>query len=273
MRKWSRSEKESGNESAFDNVDEPATASSMKNRSILESFIHAFEGLSHVMWTQRHVRVQLFMVMMVLLLCFTMKLSMIEVLLVLSGTAFVIMAELFNTAIEVVVNMITSTYHPLAKIAKDVAAAGVLVASIYATAVGLGVFLSPSMMAKYKTTMVHFEGMDSGTLLVMIFVGLATLFILVPLAKIKVGHGTLLRGGAVSGHSAVAFFFAAAIAVSSNYNYIITSLSFVLAILVAQSRVEGRIHTLREVLWGAAVALTLIALLLAANGLRLHTAP
>ncbi len=239
----------------------------MKNRSILESFIHAFEGLSHVMWTQRHVRVQLFMVMMVLLLCYTMKLDMTNVLLVLSGTAFVIMAELFNTAIEVVVNMITSTYHPLAKIAKDVAAAGVLVASIYATAVGLGVFLSPTMMEKYKKT-IDFNGMDSGTLLVMIFVGLATLFILVPLAKIRVGHGTLLRGGAVSGHSAVAFFFAAAISVSSNYNVIVTTLAFVLAILVAQSRVEGRIHTLREVLWGAAVALTLIALLLAVNLLR-----
>ncbi len=245
----------------------------MKNRSILESFIHAFEGLSHVMWTQPHVRVQLFMVMMVLLLCFTMKLTMVEVLLVLSGTAFVIMAELFNTAIEVVVNMITNTYHPLAKIAKDVAAAGVLVASIYATAVGLGIFLSPKMMEKYKSTIVIFDGINSGTLLVMIFVGLATLFILVPLAKIRVGHGTLLRGGAVSGHSAVAFFFAAAIAVSANYDYIVSTLAFVLAILVAQSRVEGRIHTLREVLWGAAVALTLIALLLAANGLRQHTLP
>ena len=55
----------------------------------------------------------------------------------------VMMAELFNTAIEVVVNMITDSYHPLAKIAKDVAAAAVLIAAAGALVVGLILFVPP----------------------------------------------------------------------------------------------------------------------------------
>ncbi len=65
----------------------------------------------------------------------------------LSAVALVLIAELFNTALEVVVNLITDRYHPLAKIAKDVAAAGVLIASIYSLLVGGAVFLEQPAIA------------------------------------------------------------------------------------------------------------------------------
>jgi len=240
------------------------SSSPMSNRNLLESFARAFEGFSHVIWTQRHVRLQLFIVILVFLLCYTTGKNTTEVLFVISAVTFVLMAELFNTAIEVVVNMITDVYHPLAKIAKDVAAGGVLIASIYGFLVGCAVFLNKNTINSFmKSTHTNLtDKINDANLVVMIIVGIALLFIIVPLAKVRVGHGSILRGGAVSGHSAVSFLLCAAIAISSNFNPTASIMALVLAILVAQSRVEGKIHSLVEVLWGAAVALVLVALLI-----------
>jgi diacylglycerol kinase (ATP) len=241
----------------------------MQNKHIGESFAHAFEGFSHVLWTQKHVRFQVFMVMVVLLGAYFLHLPTVEVLFVLSATAFVLVAELFNTAIEVVVNMITESYHPLAKIAKDVAAAGVLLASTYACIVGCAIFGKALFYDKVPRPIATFtewlrgleqmEAPDNKLILILLAVGVVS--IIVALAKIKVGHGTILRGGAVSGHSAVAFLLFGAIAVYGHSIYV-TILALCLAILVAQSRVEGKIHSLAEVLWGAVVALVLMTLLL-----------
>ncbi len=238
-----------------------AAISPMSNKHLGESFVHAFEGLSHVLWTQKHVRFQMIIVILVLLLSYVLKLDKLQVLFVLSAIAMVLIAELFNTAIEVVVNMVTETYHPLAKIAKDVAAAGVLIASMYAFLVGCTVFLN----TKTISTWLQGAPVDATTqsnLVVLALLGIALVCILVPLAKIRIGHGTILRGGAVSGHSASAFVLCAAIFIASGKNPLISIMALALAILVAQSRVEGKIHTLSEVLWGATVALVVMALLM-----------
>jgi len=233
----------------------------MKNKHIGESFAHAFEGLSHVIWTQKQVKIQLLMVLLVFMLSYFMKIDSTKVLFVLSAVTLVLIAELFNTAIEVVVNMVTETYHPLAKIAKDVAAAGVLLASMYAMIVGAVIFLKGSLVHHLFERAPMLQAIPKPDLVVIVLVGILVLSIFVALAKVRIGHGTILRGGAVSGHSAVAFLFAAAIAVYSNFNPYITTLAFFLAILVAQSRVEGKIHSLAEVIWGAIVALVLMTLL------------
>ncbi|HEY3376452.1 MAG TPA: phosphatase PAP2 family protein, partial [Armatimonadota bacterium] len=87
------------------------------------------------------------------------------------------------------------------------------------------------------------------------------LSILVVLGKSRKQHGSILQGGAVSGHTAVAFMLCAAITIYSNYQPSIAILAFLLAALVAQSRVEGKIHTLAEVLWGAIFAVILMTLI------------
>lgn len=238
------------------------SVSPMSNKNLGESFYHAFEGLSHVIWTQRHVRTQLIMVMLVLLTAYVMKLQQFQVLFLLSAVSAVLIAELFNSAIEVVVNMITESYHPLAKIAKDVAAAGVLIATMYAFLVGVTVFFPLLRAHDWLTKAEYFRQVARPDLAVIILLGFAIVSILVPLFKVRVGHGTLMRGGAVSGHSAVAFLLFAAILVKCNAQPLIWIPALVLAILVAQSRVEGKIHTVAEVLWGATVALVIMALLM-----------
>lgn len=236
------------------------TSGEMRNKNVWQSFSHAFEGLSHVLWTQKHVRTQLLMVIMVLLLSYTMRLELIKVLFVLSAVALVLIAELFNTAIEVVVNMITKEFHPLAKIAKDVAAAGVLIASMYALLVGGGIFLSDAKLHNLfhgGNLLSHISPPDPIIVLLLCF---GVLSLIVMLGKSRKQHGSILQGGAVSGHTAIAFMLFAAIAIY-NHNVYVTMLAFFLAVLVAQSRVEGKIHTLAEVLWGAAVAIVLMTLI------------
>jgi diacylglycerol kinase (ATP) len=232
----------------------------MANKNVLESFAHAFEGLSHVMWTQKHVRTQLFMVVLVLLLSYVMQIELTKMLFVLSAVALVLLAELFNTAIEVVVNMITQEYHPLAKIAKDVAAAGVLIASIYALMVGGGIFLSGNRIHRLLGGAHSFGNFAQPSPIVVLLLCFMVLSIFVALGKSRKQHGSILQGGAVSGHTAVAFMLFAAIAIYSQFAVPITVLAFLLAVLVAQSRVEGKIHTLAEVLWGALFAIVLMAI-------------
>lgn len=236
----------------------------MNNKHLGESFYHAFEGLSHAIWTQRHVRVQLILVALALTLSYVMRIDTVHLLFVLSAIAAVMMAELFNTAIEVVVNMITEAYHPLAKIAKDVAAAGVLIASMYAFLVGVTVFVPVADISKWLSQE-NFQQVPQPDLAVIILLAIAVVSIIIPIFKVRVGHGSLLRGGAVSAHSAVAFLLFAAIAVKSKFDPLVSIPAFVLALLVAQSRVEGKIHTVAEVLWGATVALVVMTVLMLIN--------
>ena len=263
MRRWSEKVRKSGDESDAPTPVQTARhmmTSPMSNKNLYESFYHAFEGLSHVLWTQKHVRIQLMIVMLVLLLSYILQLQPMQVLFVFSAIALVLMAELFNTAVEVVVNMVTESYHPLAKIAKDVAAAGVLISSIYALLVGFTVFVPVSTLHDWLAHTPQIQSKPD--IVIMVILAIAIVFMLVPLAKIRVGHGTILRGGAVSGHSAVAFLLSTAIIINSNYNPLSSFLALVIAILVAQSRVEGKIHTVAEVIWGAIVAVSLMALLM-----------
>lgn len=235
------------------------SSGAMRNQNLRQSLIHAFEGLSHVLWTQKHVRTQLIMLVLVLVLSYVMHLHVTEVLFVLSAVALVLIAEFFNTAIEVVVNMITTSYHPLAKIAKDVAAASVLIASLYSLAVACGIFINENRLSVLfgKSHLIKVAQPNPIVVLVLCF---AVLSVLVALGKSRKQHGSILQGGAVSGHTAVAFMLFAAIAIYSQFAVPITILAFLLAVLVAQSRVEGKIHTLAEVLWGAIFAIILMAI-------------
>ena len=70
-----------------------------------------------------------------------MHISFNEWILIYSMIAFVITSELVNSSIELVVDLITDEYHPLAKIAKDVSAGAVLVSAICALIVGLYIFI------------------------------------------------------------------------------------------------------------------------------------
>jgi len=101
------------------------------------SFRFAFEGWWYALRTQRNAWIHAAVSAAVFALAFWLRLSRWEWAILLLATMGVWMAELFNTAVESVVDLTTPDYHPLAKVAKDVAAAAVLVGAIGAVLVGL----------------------------------------------------------------------------------------------------------------------------------------
>ena len=98
----------------------------------LNGFKYAVEGIVHVLRTQRHMQFHFIMLVMMMVLGLVFRLTREEILILLFTITLVLVAEMFNTAIEAVVDLVTQTYHPLAKFAKDIAAGAVLITSIYA---------------------------------------------------------------------------------------------------------------------------------------------
>ncbi|MCL4500080.1 MAG: phosphatase PAP2 family protein, partial [Chloroflexi bacterium] len=84
-------------------------------------------------------------------------------------------------------------------------------------------------------------------------VTLLLLATMITMWKVAGGKGKLLKGGVVSGHSAIGFFLATTI-MFMKQDIVVGIMAFLMAVLIAQSRVEGGIHTLREVVSGALLA-------------------
>ncbi len=210
----------------------------------LDSFRYAVEGIVHVFRTQKHMRFHFFTVVLVLLIGLVLRLGTVQMALLFICVAGVLAAEMFNTAVESVVDMVTQAYHPLAKLAKDIAAGAVLITSINAAIVG-------SFLVFGKLRVAHLRLMldrDPRPVPVMLTV-VVLLIIVVLIAKIMGRKGSILSGGVVSGHAAVSFFLAATL-IYRAMDLFTGILAFLLAFLVAQSRVEGKIHTLQEVVIG-----------------------
>src|SRR5579862_3295056 len=91
-----------------------------------ESFRYAIEGIVHVYRTQRHMRIHFGIVVLVLLLGMLCRFDATQMSLLIVVSACVLVAEMVNTAVESVVDMVTQSYHPLAKLSKDIAAGAVL---------------------------------------------------------------------------------------------------------------------------------------------------
>ena len=116
---------------------------SMRRRrapSVIESFNFAFEGIIHVLRTQRNMRIHFAVAIAVLVAAVAIGVSRMELVVLMLSIAFVLIAEMINTAIEGVVDVSTTSFDPNAKLAKDIAAGAVLIASINAIAIGYLVF-------------------------------------------------------------------------------------------------------------------------------------
>ena len=112
----------------------------------IRSFGFAGLGLSYLVRTQPNFRVHLFAAVSVVGTAVAVGATAVEVAVLLLTIGLVMVGEAFNTALEAVVDLASPSAHPLAKIAKDVAAAGVLIAAATAAAVGC-VILGPRLLA------------------------------------------------------------------------------------------------------------------------------
>ena len=108
--------------------------------SVWDSFRYAGQGFIYALRTQRNLRVHMLVLTAVFCMAYWLQVSAVRWGILLVVASLVVMAELFNTAIEVTVDLVSPDFHPLAKIAKDIAAAGVLVAAFLAFITGLVIF-------------------------------------------------------------------------------------------------------------------------------------
>ena len=213
------------------------------------SFHHAFAGIVYAAKTQPNMRVHLVIAAIVLAATLALRLERPYVIAIVILIALVLALELVNTAVEAVVDLLTVAHHPLAKTAKDAAAGAVLIASMAAVVAGYLVFYE-GIFAGGARVYTALSTVPTNTALVI----LAIVMICTIIAKAWIGRGSVLQGGAVSGHAALAF--AAATTLSLFYQKpLVALLSLGIAGLVAQSRVEAGIHSALEVTWGAVLGI------------------
>jgi diacylglycerol kinase (ATP) len=219
-----------------------------RSPSILQSFNFAFEGIIHVLRTQRNMRIHFAIAVAVLIAALAVGVRRLELVALLIAISFVLIAEMLNTALEAGIDVATTSFDPLAKLAKDISAGAVLIATVNAVAVGYLVFVeriedpSSNVLDKLRDAPAELA-----------LVALVLTIVLVIGAKAYTGRGRPLRGGLPSGHAAVAFAGWMAVTYilgDSTHWFLVSSLTFIMAMLVAQTRIEAGIHSFVEVLSG-----------------------
>lgn len=226
----------------------------MRSRSLLWSFNYAIEGIVYTLRTQRNMRIHVTMATLAMIGALFFRIGRLEFLALVFAICFVLIAELVNTAIEATVDLTVQTPDPTAKIAKDVAAGAVLVASINALAVAYVVFFgrltgpADQLVTRVREAPLHVSVIALSLTLLATLVG-----------KAASHSGTWLRGGWPSGHTALAACIATAISLLAQNPQVTVLAGFGVA-LVAQSRVESGAHSIPQVLLGGLLGVVMTAL-------------
>lgn len=223
---------------------------------MVDSFNNAISGILYAVRTQLNIKIHLVVAFLVMSASLFYDITKIELIILSFTIILVVFAELINTAIEVAIDATTNYYHPLAKIAKNISAGAVLVTALNAIFIGYLIFwdkinnFSFGVITKIKQSNPY-----------MAFVILVMVVIITVITKAIYGEGTPLRGGMPSGHSTISFSIATIISFITS-EPIIIGFSFMMAIIVAQSRVDTGVHSLKEVVVGAILGTVLTIIIL-----------
>ena len=180
--------------------------------SLVESFNYAFQGIIHVLRTQRNMRIH------------------------------------FLVAIGVLIAALVTGVRKIELIALLLAIAFVLIATVTAVAVGYLVFAERIRDPSLRLL----DGLRDAPFELTLIALVLTIFTVI-FAKAYTGRGTPLRGGLPSGHAAVAFAGWMAVTYllgNERYWFLVSTVTFIMALLVAQTRIEAGVHSFFEVFLG-----------------------
>ncbi|MCS7165024.1 MAG: diacylglycerol kinase [Candidatus Calescibacterium sp.] len=229
--------------------------------SILESFSNAVNGIFEAFYQERNLRIHLIVALFVILASLLLSLTAFELLIILIVVGVVFISELFNTAIEILADKLEPNKDEQIKLIKDISASAVLVSTILAILAALVIF--PKKI--FSTTPLLIQKISSLPeyvyILVFMIVLILSMGIKVWYMRLK-GRNTNVQGGIISVHSALAFSTFTFIVIHNWQDYVSWFMSLVLALLVAQSRLEAKIHTLSEVVNGAIFGIIVTYLLI-----------
>jgi diacylglycerol kinase (ATP) len=223
------------------------------SNNVIHSFDYAIKGLLDALREERNLRIHVAFAVLVLLLGVAFKLSRLEMGFLISLIGLVIIMELVNTAIETTVDLVTEEYSALAAMAKNVAAAAVFV-SVCIAIIGGYILFFDRLVNLHQIGLAYSFRTGSGNALL---IGLTLVFVIVLVLKAFVTPFKL-QGGMPSAHSAIAFGLATAILMLSDSGVAVV-LGYGLAIMVCQSRVEGNIHSIWEVILGSVLGTLVVA--------------
>jgi len=227
----------------------------MPLRKWIDSANNAIEGILHAAKTQRHLRYHFYSAVAVLVLSYILGVERTDFLIISIAVILVLLAEMINTAIEYVVDMISPEHSEKARITKDVAAGAVLITAFGAAVLGY-IILFPYFSRAFE------QGIDIAKHSKEEITIISVIFVLITVVVLKAysGKGHPLRGGMPSGHSAIAFSAWVAVTYITE-SFIASLLSFLLSVLIAQSRIAVKAHTPLEVIAGAVLGSGLTLLL------------
>ncbi len=226
----------------------------MKRRTFLKSLNDAVGGVIYVIRHERNMSLHFLFAVLVLLSAIVLGVPQTQWILLCFCVVLVLVTEMINTAVEHLVDLVKDTFHPQARVIKHISAGMVLVSAAGAVIVGVLVF-SRYLRAPwgYVITEVRYAPWYIAfmSILVAIFWVIA--------GKAYLHKGTPFKGGPISGHTAVAFSLWTVVLFKQD-DIFITAIGFLLACLVAQSRLRAKIHSFWEVVAGSAVGVSVTAL-------------
>jgi diacylglycerol kinase (ATP) len=223
----------------------------MPFRQWLKSADFAIEGILHGAKTQRHLRSHFFSAAAVLIVSYILGVTRMEFILLSLAVILVLATEMLNSAIEAVVDLLSPAYSEKARIAKDIAAGAVFITAFGSAVFGY-IILFPYMVAFFSKGF-HIARHSKEDISLISFI-LVLIFVII--AKSYLGKGHPLSGGMPSGHSALAFSIWMSVTFTTE-NFLASLLCFILAALIAHSRIAARVHSTWEVVAGALMGSTL----------------
>ena len=234
-----------------------AEDSRLYNKNFIQACSNAVNGIVYCTTTQTNIRKQLVLGVIVMILSLFYDFSTAEFLCLTFAVFFVIFAEMLNTAIETIVDLLVDVYHPKAKIAKDVGAGAVVLTACNAIIVAYFLFFKETKITQISDSIFN-HMVSSPTHLV--FVGVMLVIISIVASK-ALSKGTELKTGnahtfSISGQSAFAFAVLTAIWLTTR-NPVVFCLSLSLSILVAGNRLNDK-RSFGEVLFGAFMGMLIV---------------
>jgi len=216
----------------------------MSKYNFLYALNNAIEGIIHTVRTQKHMKIHLIVALLVIILALLINIEVSDLITIFILIAFVIVCELFNTAIEYLLDMLSKDFHITIKYIKDICAGAVLFSSIIAFLVGG--FIFSKYIFPLKSELIRHN--------YIILMTISLFLVIVTIIGIKsyLKSGLPLRGGMPSGHSAISFSLLVAILMISD-RFWINILALIISLIVSFSRMWKGIHKSREVFVGAVI--------------------
>ncbi|RMD52965.1 MAG: phosphatase PAP2 family protein [Nitrospirae bacterium] len=221
----------------------------------IKSANNAINGIIEAARTERHLRYHFYSAILVFICSLILDINRYDFLAISIIIIIVLLAEMINTSIEYVVDLITEEYNVKAKAAKDVAAGAVLVTAAGAVVIGYLILFPYLKDFVRRGIRIAHHGSEN-----IAMVAIVITIIIVIITKAYFKSGQPLRGGMPSGHAAVAFSIWMTVTLVSK-TFLSSLLVFILAVVIAYSRVSHGIHRPIEVVVGALLGTSITYLL------------